>query len=100
MTRLRCLLWVTGVLSLGSAVAWWWFTYREVISYDFISPKEAGLCLIGQSTICDLARALCRGTHPLAIIDYRPLSFWLAIILLSINLIVAGRKSTAFDRLS
>jgi len=79
-----------GGLSIAAAAAWWWLTYRDVIQYAYISPREAGYCLIGETDICVLARALCRGTHPLAIINYSSLSLWAGLLLLCTGLTVDG----------
>jgi len=93
MTRLTYLLLTTGALTVLGAIGWWWVTYNDVIRYAYISPGEAGLCLVGDSDICRLARALCRGEHPLAIINYRAAAFWIGTASLSASLIGFARKA-------
>jgi hypothetical protein len=95
MTRLSFLLLAAGALTLAGAIGWWWITYRDVIGYDYISPGEAGVCLIGDSDICRLGRALCRGAHPLTLINYRAATFWIGIAALSSSLMTLARAGTA-----
>ena len=84
----------TGVASLVLAVAWWWATYATAISYDYISTKQASLCLLGSSDICSLARSLCSSEHPFIGIAYWSASFWIAVASLSGSL-VAGSSPKA-----
>jgi hypothetical protein len=78
----------TGLVVVLGSVGWWWLTYQEVIRYDYIGLAEASACLVSETSICHLARALCRSTHPLAIIDYRSPALWLGVAALSASLIV------------
>lgn len=36
----------------------------EVVNYGYLSWREAGNCLLGNSDICTLVKALCLGSHP------------------------------------
>jgi hypothetical protein len=92
MTRLAAPLLAAGALIFVWAIAWWWITYDDVIRYAYISPREAGICLVGDSDICRLARALCRGAHPIAIIAYRAPTFWIGVAALSSSLLGLSRK--------
>jgi hypothetical protein len=87
MVRLPIALLALGALVLAASGAWWWTTYGDVIRYNYISAKEAGVCLFGDSEICRLARALCRGAHPISLIAYRAVAFWLGLAVLSGGLI-------------
>lgn len=80
-----------GVVALGLAGGWWWLTYGEVIGFDYIGWREAGRCMIGDSDICRLARALCRGSHPRLVADYAAPAFWLALAPFSFALLLANR---------
>jgi len=82
-----------GGLALALSVAWWWITYGDVIRYNYIGPREAGACFIGDSEICKLARALCRGAHPVAIVAYRATAFWFGMAALSASLLTFGRRA-------
>ena len=93
MTRLATILLALGAAIVIGAIGWWWLTYNDVIRYSYISPGEAGLCLVGDSDICRLARALCRGAHPLAIINYRAAAFWIGTASLSASLIGFSRRA-------
>lgn len=92
MTRLGLVFLATSAVILAGAIGWWWLTYRDVIGYSYISAREASSCLIGDSDICRLARALCRGAHPLTIINYRAWAFWAALAALSSSLMTLARR--------
>ena len=77
-----------GMLIAALAVVWWWITYREVVLYAYLSTREAGLCLIGHSDICDLARALCQGAHPGLTLNYWWGSFWIGVAVASASLVL------------
>jgi len=86
MRRVSLLLVTLGAVAVASSVGWWWLTYGDVIRYDYISAKEAGVCLVGDSEICRLARALCRGAHPTFVVAYRAATFWLGVAAVSASL--------------
>ncbi|MGA2044448.1 MAG: hypothetical protein ABSG83_13880 [Roseiarcus sp.] len=88
------LLWA-GALILIGAIGWWWLTYRDVIGFAYISAAEAGTCLVGDSEICRLARALCRGAHPVSLINYRAAAFWIGLAALSSSLLAFARGGEA-----
>ncbi|MCC8953598.1 hypothetical protein H8B02_09075 [Bradyrhizobium sp. Pear77] len=77
---------------MAFAIVWWWITYQEVILYAYLSIPEAGRCLVGRSDICDLARSLCRGAHPVSIINYWWGTFWIGAILASASLLLHGPR--------
>ena len=91
MTRFSLALLATGAVILAGSLAWWWLTYRDVISYSYISASEASTCLIGDSDICRLARALCRGAHPVTLISYRAAAFWVGLAAASSSLMTFAR---------
>jgi hypothetical protein len=93
MTRSGLVLLATGAVILAGSLAWWWLTYRDVIGYSYISAREAGACLIGDSDICRLARALCRGAHPLTLINYRAAVFWVGLAAASASLTTLASRS-------
>jgi hypothetical protein len=90
MNRTGRLLIPAGLAGLILALAWWWLTYREVVGYGYLRASEAGYCLVGETDICALARALCRGTHPLDIVDYSSIGLWLAFLVLCVGLVLDG----------
>ncbi|MDQ0471984.1 hypothetical protein [Labrys wisconsinensis] len=85
-------LFAAGALILLGAVGWWWLTYRDVVGYAYMDLSAAGACLVGDSDTCRLARALCRGAHPLALAAYRAAAFWAGIALLSAGLTAGVRR--------
>jgi hypothetical protein len=88
--RLAASLVMLGAAAMIVAIGWWWLTYREVIAFAYLPAREAGYCLVGETDICALARALCRGAHPLAIETYSSLALWAGFGLLCIGLAVDG----------
>lgn len=94
MTRLGLSVLSLGAAVVALAVAWWWLTFRDVISYEYLSAHDAAACLFGRSDVCDLARSLCRGAHPLAIANYWWGSFWIGLIIASTSLAVGGVRES------
>lgn len=92
MTRAAKSFLATGVLLLLIAVTWWWLTYADVVQYTYLSVPEAATCLVGRSAVCDLARSLCRGSHPAAIVAYWWGTFWIAVGFASAGLTLTGAK--------
>jgi hypothetical protein len=95
MNRLSFALLALGALAVAASAGWWWLTYSDVIHYNYISTSEASTCLIGDSEICRLARTLCRGAHPVALIAYRAAAFWLAMAALSASLVTFEGKTAS-----
>ena len=63
-SRLTPALLALGAATILSAIAWWWITFGEVVRFGYLSWREAGGCLVQNSDICSLAKALCLGSHP------------------------------------
>lgn len=76
-----------GSLLVVVTIGWWWITYGEVVGYGYLSWPEAGRCLIQNSDICSLAKALCLGSHPRALFPYWTSAFWLAAAVFSASLL-------------
>ena len=85
----------TGAATLAGALLWWWATYGDVIQYRYLSLGEAGRCLVGDSDICALAKALCLGSHPRAVSAYWTSAFWLGLGVLSLGLLTPTRRKRA-----
>lgn len=62
-----------------------------MVNYGYLSWREAGDCLVRNSDICSLAKALCLGSHPRLLIPYWTSAFWSSLIVLSASLMTAGR---------
>ena len=60
--RLKPALLALGSATVVSAIGWWWMTFGEVIRFGYLSWHEAGGCLVQNSDICSLAKALCLGS--------------------------------------
>jgi hypothetical protein len=67
-----------------------------VVGYGYLSWREASSCLVHNSDICTLAKALCLGSHPRALIAYWTSAFWLGLIVLSVSLLTV-RPAKAFE---
>jgi hypothetical protein len=93
LNRLPIPLLALGVIVFAASMAWWWITYSDVIRYNYIGAGEASVCLIGDSEICKLARALCRGAHPIAVIAYRATTFWIGAASVSASLLMLGLRT-------
>ena len=91
--RMSGILLVLGAFALVASATWWWITYGDVIRYDYIGAREASVCFIGDSEICKLARALCRGAHPTVIVAYRAAAFWIGLATFSASLLTLGRRT-------
>ena len=94
-SRLTPALLALGGATILTAIAWWWITFGEVIRFGYLSWHEAGGCLVKNSDICSLAKALCLGSHPRLLVAYWASVFWLGIIALSASLITSGRTRVA-----
>jgi hypothetical protein len=97
MRRLAATLVTLGAAAMVVALGWWWLTYRDVIQFAYLPAREAGYCLVGETDICALARALCRGTHPLTVATYSSLSLWSAFGLFCVGLVIDGWRRPEGD---
>jgi len=77
---------VASSLGLAAALFWWWWTFDYVVVNGYMPWSEAGVCLVRDSDICALAKALCLGSHPRAFTNYGATAFWIGAALLSISL--------------
>ncbi len=89
------LLAAAGSVALAVAIVWWWTTFGDVVGYGYLSGREAGRCLIGDSDLCALARTLCLGAHPKTLIPYSAAAFWLAVGCFSISLLTPRSRNVA-----
>ena len=82
---LRALAGLAGI-GLAAALFWWWWTFDFVVGNGYMPWSEAGVCLVRDSDICALAKALCLGSHPRAFVSYQATAFWIGAALLSTSL--------------
>ena len=94
MTVPRVLL-AAGAATLAAALVWWWGTFGDVVQYGYLSWREAGRCLVRDSDLCALARALCLGAHPRALTAYWASAFWFGLGALSLGLSLPARRRRA-----
>ena len=85
--HLRAALLALGSATVLSAVAWWWITFGDVIRFGYLSWHEAGGCLVQNSDICSLAKALCLGSHPRNFFAYGSGAFWASAALFSVGVV-------------
>ncbi len=91
MTRSHLFL-AAGGLIVAAAVFWWWQTFGEVVGYGYLSWREAGRCLVNDSDLCGLAKALCLGSHPRNFIAYWASAFWIGLGVLSVSLLTTRAR--------
>ena len=89
------LLVAAGAGIVAAALFWWWATFGDVIRYGYLSSGEATRCLIKDSDICTLTKALCLGSHPRILLAYWTSAFWLGVGVLSFSLLVPSRSRQA-----
>ena len=89
------LLLAAGGVIVVAALLWWWVTFGEVIRYGYLSSGEATRCLIKNSDICTLAKALCLGSHPRTLFAYWTSAFWVGVGVLSFSLLMPSRGRRA-----
>ncbi len=77
----------SGFFALVLAFAWWGIVFQQQLTKGIISPAQALQCTAFSSSLCDLAMALCQGTHFFGIKRYSPELFWVGMAL---TLISAG----------
>jgi hypothetical protein len=96
MSRASPALLACGCITILGAIVWWWTTYGEVVSYGYLSWREAGDCLVRNSDICSLAKALCLGSHPRVLNTYWASTFWFGTAVLAGGMLTAqfGKAST------
>jgi len=86
------LLVISGLAIVALSIGWWWVTYRDVIGYSYLSLPDAGVCLVSNTDICQLARSLCRSTHPLAVAAYWSASIWVGVAALCASLVTGSTQ--------
>ena len=84
-----------GAVTVAAALVWWWATFGDVVQFGYLSWREAGRCLVRDSDICTLAKALCLGAHPRTLTAYWTSAFWLGFGVLSLSLLTAQRPRGA-----
>jgi len=89
------LLLAAGAGIVIAALLWWWATFGDVIRYGYLSSGEATRCLVKDSDICTLAKALCLGSHPRTSATYWTSAFWLGVGVLSFSLLMPSRGPQA-----
>ena len=87
-----------GAVVVAAAFVWWWTTFGDVIQFGYLTVREASQCLVRDSDICALARALCLGAHPRALAAYWASAFWIGVGLLSLSLLTAQGRADAKKR--
>lgn len=61
-----------GLLAVVAALAWWAVVFGIVVNAGALSLREAGLCLVESSGLCQAIATLCTQDHPLGIRVYSP----------------------------
>ena len=77
---------VLAAIGLAAVLFWWWWTFDFVVGNGYMPWSEAGICLVRDSDICALAKALCLGSHRRVFASYQATAFWIGAALLSTSL--------------
>jgi len=94
-TRLPVLISTGGGLAIALGLAWWWLVFGEIITGDYLSYREAAMCIVGTNDLCSLAETLCKANHFLGIKRYSSELLWAGVAASSVGLLLASRQQTA-----
>ena len=83
-----------STLAVAATLLWWRQTFVIVVDNGYLSWTEAGVCLVRDNDICELAKKLCLGAHPRNFVAYATTAFWAAAVLTSMSLWAAGTRRT------
>ncbi|CAN7654877.1 hypothetical protein [Pararhizobium sp. LjRoot238] len=86
---------VAGAVFTLSAVGWWWLIFSKVVINEYLTLKQATVCLAGATDLCTLAQLLCTDEHLYGIRWYAPEGFWMSATVLALGLFLSLRPSTA-----
>ena len=86
-----------GLLALVVAALWWWVVFRQLLLARYITVPRALPCLAAQSSLCQLAQALCGSDHFLGIKRYSVALFWAGAATILASL-AARVTATPIDR--
>lgn len=99
--RARPLLLVGGAAAVGAALVWWGLAFWTPVTNAYLSPGEAGRCLVADSSLCRLAMSLCSTRHIQIVTTYSPLVLWMgaAMAFVGLSLDGAGHRRGTPDAL-
>ncbi|MCJ8150014.1 hypothetical protein [Shinella sedimenti] len=83
-----------GVFSLA-AIGWWWLIFSKVVEADYLTVRQAVICIAGATDLCALAQALCTDDHLYGIRWYAPEAFWAAASLFLAGALLSARPARA-----
>ncbi len=86
-TRAPAVLFGLGLTALIAALFWWGVVFGVVLQAEVLSPREAAICFIDSSGLCQAIASLCTRDHPLNIRVYSPELTWAALGLIAAGLI-------------
>jgi hypothetical protein len=90
--RLHAILVGSGAIAILLALLWWSLVFGAIVSAGVLSPREASICLIDSSGLCQAVVALCTQSHVLGVKTYSP-----NLLLIGLALVVPGLLVRAFD---
>ena len=79
-----------GLTALIAALFWWGVVFGVVLQAEVLSPREAAICFIDSSGLCQAIASLCTRDHPLDIRVYSPELTWIALGLIAAGLIAGS----------
>jgi len=90
--RLGAVLVGSGGLAILFALLWWALVFRVIVSARVLSLREATLCLIDSSGLCQAVVTMCTQNHPLGLRTYSP-----DLLLLGLALLVSGLAARGIE---
>lgn len=87
LARAPAVLLALGLAALIAALLWWGAVFGVVLQAEVLSAREAAICFIDTSGLCQAIASLCTRDHPLNIRVYSPELTWAAFGLIAAGLI-------------
>lgn len=81
-----------GITALVAALIWWAMVFGVVLQAQTLSLREAGICIVDSSGLCQAIASLCTRDHPLNVRVYTPELFWAALGLIAAGLIAGSLR--------
>jgi hypothetical protein len=90
--RLTALLVSSGGFAILLALSWGALVFGVIVAAGVLSPREAVLCLVDSTGLCQAVVTLCGQSHPMGVKTYSPF-----LLLLGLTLLVSGLGARAID---
>lgn len=82
----------TGAIAILLALLWWSLVFGAIVSAGVLSPREATVCLVDSSGLCQAVAALCTQSHAFGLKMYSP-----DLLLMGLALLLSGIVARVFE---